>query len=113
MRILILDEITVKPGQAAAYRQAYRRHYVPAAERRGMRLDGAWQNPPLQDLAEVATTLYYLWSVEGVAGWWAQRMSRLPDGSDERFAKLGWWQEAEAMTLSRRRTMLSDQPEEG
>ena len=36
-------------------------------------------------------------------------MSRLPDGSDERFEKLAWWQESDTMTLGRKRCMLSDQ----
>ena len=112
MRILILDEITVRPGQAAAYRNAYRSKYVPAAERRGMRLEQAWQHPPGQDYDELPSTLFYLWSVEDVSGWWAQRLSRLPDGSDERFEKHAWWQESDAMTLARKRRMLSDQPEE-
>ena len=111
MRVLILDEITVKPRQAAAFRQSFRQGYMPAAKRRGMTLEGAWQNPPAIDFAELPVTLYYLWSVEGAAGWWAQRMSRLPDGSDERFSKLDWWQGVQAMILARRRRMLSDQPE--
>lgn len=112
VHIRILDEIEVKPGMAAKARAAYRARYVPAAQKRGMVLEGAWQHPPLQDF-DVPTTLYFLWSVEDVSGWWAQRMSRLADGRDERFAKLAFWQELAPMTLSRRRRMLSDQPEEG
>jgi hypothetical protein len=111
-RIFILDEITVKPGHAAAYRQAYRTAYVPAAERRGMRLEGAWQNPPGLDYDELPATLYFLWSVEGVSGWWKMRLSRKPDGSDERFEKLRWWQESDRMTLSRKRSLLSRMAEE-
>ena len=68
MNVLILDEVVVKPGLASAYRSAYVERYVPGAERRGMRLQGAWQSPPLRDLEELPTTLYYLWSVDGVAG---------------------------------------------
>jgi hypothetical protein len=111
MNVFILDEIVVKPGRTDDYRRAYGARYVPGAERRGMRLTGAWQTPPGQDLTEVPTTLFYLWSVDGVAGWWGQRMSRLPDGSDERFEKLAWWQESDTMTLGRKRRVLSDQPE--
>jgi hypothetical protein len=111
-RIFILDEIVVKPGQAAAYRQAYRAEYVPGAERRGMRLENAWQSPPGLDFDELPTTLFYMWSVEGVAGWWRMRLSRTPEGDDERFEKLRWWQEAERMTLSRKRTLLSQLPKE-
>jgi hypothetical protein len=109
VRIFILDEICVKPGLAAVYRRTYRDRYVPGAERRGMRLEGAWQNPPGQDYHEISTTLYYLWSVESVNAWWAMRMSRKPDGEDERFDKLAWWQESDTMTLSRERTLLTAQ----
>jgi hypothetical protein len=113
VRVFILDEIVVKPGLANAYRSAYRERYMPGAGRRQMRLEGAWQNPPTTDLDELSTTLYYLWSVEGVEGWWAMRLSRRPDGGDERFDKLAWWQESDQMTLSRKRTVLSTQPEGG
>ena len=113
MYIYILDEIVVRPGRADDYRLAYAARYVPGAERRGMRLAGAWQTPPGQHFAELPTTLFYLWAVDGVQGWWSQRMSKLPDGSDERFEKLAWWQESDRMTLSRKRRMLSDQLEIG
>lgn len=111
MKVLILDEIVVKPGCAAQYRAAYRQRYMPAARRRGMSLAGEWQNPPLQDFDELEMTLFFLWSVDGVDGWWQQRFSRMPDGSDERFEKHAFWQSVAAMTVSRRRLMLSDQPE--
>lgn len=109
MRILILDEIVVKPGLAAEYRDIYRRDYIPGAKRRGMRLDGAWQNPPGGDLAELATTLFYLWSVESLEAWWAMRRSRLPDGTDERFEKHAFWQRSDLMTISRSRRFLTEQ----
>jgi hypothetical protein len=111
MRILVLDEIVVKPGLAETYRQAYREGYVPAAEARGMRLDGAWQNPPGRDYDELATTLYYLWSVDGAQGWWAMRRSRTADGLDERYQKHAWWQESDRMVEHRARKFLTDQPE--
>ena len=110
-RVLVLDEIEVRPGLAADYRRSYRTGYVPGAERRGMRLEAAWQSPPGPEYDGVPTTLFYLWSVDGVDGWWAMRLSRRPDGADERFDKLAWWQEADRMTLRRTRRMLADQPE--
>ncbi len=113
MMVYILDEIVVQPGRTEEYRHAYAARYVPGAERRGLRLAGKWQTPPGQDFSEVPTTLFYLWAVDGVAGWWRQRMSKLPDGSDERFEKLAWWQESDTMTVSRKRRMLSDQIEVG
>ena len=111
-RILILDEIVVKPGQAAVYRAAYQRDYMPGAQRRGMQLEQSWRNPPLQEtdaeIDELPTTFYFLWSVEGVEGWWRMRMSRDENGADERFEKHRWWLQSAQMTLTRKRTFLSD-----
>lgn len=112
MRIFILDEIVVKPGQLAAYREAYRTHYRPAAERRGMTLENAWQSPAGRDYDTLPVTLYYVWSVADVDAWWAMRFSRTPEGLDERFEKHGWWQWSDAMTLSRNRRTLTQQPED-
>ena len=111
-RILILDEIVVKPGAVARCRAAYRDRYMPGATRRGMVLEAAWQSPPGRDYPELAATLYYLWSVADVASWWAMRLSRNPDGSDERFDKLAFWEEVAALTISRKRSFLTDQPED-
>jgi hypothetical protein len=110
-RIFILDEIVVKPGQTSAYCAAYERDYAPGARRRGMRIEGRWRNPPVQDFEEMPTTLYILWSVENVAGWWRMRLSRTADGADERSEKHRWWQESEHMILSRKRSFLSGLPE--
>jgi hypothetical protein len=110
LRILILDEIEAKPGMAAAVRESYREHYAPAARARGMKLEAAWQNPPAIDITELPATLFWLWSVEGEAGWWKQRLSRKPDGSDEREDKLAFWQSIAPLTLGRKRRMLTDQP---
>ncbi len=111
MKIFILDEIVVKPGRAAAFRQIYRADYMPGAQRRGMTLENTWQSPPGQDFDELEITLYYLWSVDDVQGWWAMRMSRTPDGADERFDKLAFWQKVDHLSVSRKRTLLTEQPE--
>jgi hypothetical protein len=108
-RILILDEIEAKPGKASAVREAYRQGYIPAAKARGMVLEHAWQHPPALDIAELPATLFWLWSVEGEAGWWKQRLSRRPDGSDEREDKLAFWQGLAPMIAGRKRRMLTDQ----
>lgn len=109
LRILILDEIEAKPGMATQVRDAYRERYVPAAQARGMTLEAAWQNPPAIDIAELPATLFWLWSVEGEAGWWKQRLSRRADGSDEREDKAAFWQSLEPLILGRKRRMLTDQ----
>lgn len=110
LRILILDEIEAKPGMAAQVREAYRHDYAPSAKARGMKLEAAWQNPPATEIAELSATLFWLWSVQGEAGWWKQRLSRKPDGGDEREDKLAFWQSIAPLTLGRKRRMLTDQP---
>lgn len=110
LRILILDEIEAKPGMAGQVRDAYRANYVSAAKARGMKLEAAWQNPPAIDITELPATLFWLWSVEGEAGWWKQRLSRRPDGSDEREEKAAFWQAIAPLIQRRQRRMLTDQP---
>ncbi|MCB2046766.1 MAG: hypothetical protein KDE32_00910 [Novosphingobium sp.] len=109
LRVLILDEIEVLPGMANAVREAYRQEYAPAATARGMKLEAAWQNPPAIDIVELPATLFWLWSVEGEAGWWKQRLSRKADGTDEREDKLAFWQGIAPLISGRRRRMLTDQ----
>lgn len=109
-RILILDELDVKPGMSGAVRKAYLEGYRPGAENRGMKLVSAWQHPPAIDIVELAGTQFYLWSVEGEAGWWKQRLSRKPDGSDERTDKEAFWQSLDRMLLGRKRRTLTDMP---
>ena len=106
-RIFILDEVVVKPGLARAFNDIYRDEYMPAARRRDMEPEGAWHSPPGFLPDEIAVTFYYLWSVDGVAGWWKMRLSRTADGGDERFEKLGWWQKVEEMIVERKRVMLT------
>ncbi len=108
-RILILDEIQARPGMTAAVRDAYRAQYVPGATARGMVLEAAWQHPPAIEIAELPATLFWLWSVEGEAGWWKQRLSRNADGGDEREDKTAFWQKLAPLTLGRKRRMLTDQ----
>jgi hypothetical protein len=110
-RILILDEIEAKPGMAGPVRDAYHADYVPGAKARGMVLEGAWQHPPAIEIKELAATLFWLWSVEGEAGWWKQRLSRNPDGSDEREDKAAFWQKIAPLIQRRQRRMLTDQQE--
>jgi hypothetical protein len=110
-RILILDEIEARPGMSQALREAYQARYVPAAMARGMTLEAAWQHPPRIEIAELPATLFWLWSVEGEAAWWQQRLSRKPDGSDEREDKAAFWQSVAPLITGRKRRMLSDQAE--
>lgn len=109
--VFILDEVQIRPGEASAYRTRFQADYLPGAHRRGMELVGAWQHPPFGDLPDLPTTLYYLWKLTDVAAWWKMRLSRKPDGSDERFDKHAYWRKADEATLSRKRTFLSHMDE--
>lgn len=108
--VRILDELCASPAHRDMIRGAMMKEYLPGAERRGMKLEGAWETPvPLGGNA-AAVTLYYLWSVAGPREWWAMRLARLPDGTDEREAKQRFWQGIDRLCLSRRRTVLTNQP---
>lgn len=111
-KIFILDEVVVGPGMSAAYRDAYLKHYAPGARERGMALESVWRTPPF-DLAEKGATLYFLWSVDGILGWWtmrlgAARVSGEEVSIDEGDEKSGWWLESVRLSISRRRLFLTD-----
>ena len=98
--IRILDEIVVKEGCAAAYRDAYHAAYVPLAEARGMTLIGTLRTPAA-DIAGEPVTLLFLWSVPDARAWWRARVC-------DTEAKVRWWAEAADMTVTRRRLTLAD-----
>lgn len=107
MRVFILDEIIAKPGMAKSIRDLFSLDYSPAARRRSMRAEGAWQNPPLIEQDGFPTTLYYLWSVDDVEAWWAMRKSKTTDGVDERAEKHAFWQKVDSLSSCRTRKFLS------
>lgn len=111
-RVLIVDEIVARPGHVDDVRRLYRANYAPAAERRGMVLQSSWQSPTGPRIDATATTLWFVWSVDGVAGWWRQRLSRRPDGTDERGDKHAFWQSVAPLIITRRRQMLTDQSDQ-
>ena len=108
MQILIMDEIVVKPGLAGQFDKAYRSEYRSDAEKRGMKLEQSWQNPPGFTPGEVPITFYYVWSVEGVDGWWKMRITKRADGSDARYDKLAWWQSIGDLIENRKRVLLTE-----
>jgi len=97
-RVYIIDRITVKPGQGEAFARACRERYQPGAEARGMRLELNLVAPPLW-LQDQANTLLYVWSVEGVAGYWGMSFQGRQDPALQDW----WWQEAAPLIESRER----------
>ena len=108
--VLILDELCAQPAHRDAIRGLIANEYMPDANRRGMALSGAWETPVPLGGTFPSVTLYYLWSVADPRAWWAMRLSRLPDGADEREIKQSFWQRVDRLCLSRRRSVLTPQP---
>jgi hypothetical protein len=111
-KVFMLDEIVVKPGLVAAYRDAYFDQYVPGAINRGMTLEAAWRTPPV-DLPEKEATLYFVWSFPNLEAWWimrvgAERYHGRAENADDGAGKLAWWREAESMTVLRKRALLEN-----
>ena len=98
--IRILDQVVVKPGHAAAYRDAYHAEYVPLARARGMTLLSS-SRAPVADIEGEPVTLFFWWSVPDVRAWWAMRVR-------DTDAKADWWAGAASLTIDRRRFFLSD-----
>src|SRR5438132_1334627 len=101
-KVYILDQITPKIGRAKDVAKVYMDTYVPGAKARGMTLELSLIAPPMW-LENQANVLYFLWSVEGVAGWWSSQMkSRVDDGVSD------WWRDLEPLIESRRRDFPAD-----
>jgi hypothetical protein len=102
-RIVLIDELVAQPGQGQALLQAYREHYVPGAQRRGLALQHQLVSPPVW-LADQSNTLMFLWTLEGGAkAWWAARIGSGRDPQVE-----SWWHEAQPMLRSRNRRFLGE-----
>lgn len=102
--IYFLDQITPKPGQAEAFFKFYMETYAPAAQARGLKLEHTWINPPIWLEGAQSNTLFIIWSVEGVAGYWKVMAAPASlDGSTSH-----WWRDADPMIETRSRLVLSD-----
>jgi hypothetical protein len=101
-KVYILDQITPKPGRAKDVAKLYMDTYAPGAKSRGMTLEFSLIAPPMY-LENQSNVLYFLWSVEGVGGWWASQMqSRVDDAIGD------WWRDLELLIESRRRDFPAD-----
>lgn len=56
-------EIVARPGAAVAFRATYERTYKAAAEQRGMRDEGSWRYPAVDDIDEILTIYSFPWSI--------------------------------------------------
>ncbi|SNS86794.1 hypothetical protein SAMN06295912_12028 [Sphingomonas laterariae] len=78
--IWTVDDVRTKPGQGQAFLKAYREHYVPGAEARGMRLVHAKVEPAMW-LDDEPNRLLLVWALDHVGTvWGAKHVARMtPD----------------------------------
>jgi hypothetical protein len=84
--VFIVDTLTALPGKADEVLNRYLADYAPEAEARGMSLRHRWLSPPVGLGPAASNTLTFVWSVEGVAGWWRARLAAVTDP-----AVAGFW----------------------
>lgn len=94
--IYVLDELELRPGMLAPFREALEAQYLPGAQERGMRLLHVLVTPPVE-LATGSTSVVLVWQLAGVSGFWALRSQ---NGGPE-IAE--WWRDCEQFVLSRSR----------
>ena len=102
--VFVLDELELRPGMLAAFRDALRREYLPGARSRGMELLHTWVTPPVE-LAAGGTRVVLVWRVPGPAGFWRMRAERDEAGV------AAWWRVCERFTVSRTRRFAADADE--
>ena len=101
--IWIVDDILVRPGQGPAFLKAYREHYVPGAESRGMRLVHSRVEPAMW-LDEEPNRLLLIWAVPDVgAVWTSKHVARMSPDVDT------FWDEiAPPLIQSRSRSLMAE-----
>lgn len=102
-KVFLIDQLVARAGQARALLQAYRDHYIPGAQRRGMCLEHSWVSPPLW-LEEESNTLLFVWSLRGAADFWAMSFQGRQDPALEDW----WWRQAAALIESRQRYIAGE-----
>ena len=102
-KLYVLDRITPKAGCGEDFFRYYMDRYVPVATARGLKLEHRWVNPPVWMEGEQSNTLFFVWSVEGVAAYWEVAGKARWDPSSPDF-----WRDIEPMIVERRRAVLAE-----
>jgi hypothetical protein len=102
-KVYLVDQLMAKAGQAQALLQAYREHYIPGAQARGMRLEHSWVMPPLW-LEQQSNTLLFVWSLRGAIDFWAASFQGRQDPALEDW----WWRQAAPLIESRQRYVAGE-----
>lgn len=98
----ILDQIEVRAERLPALQKLVTETYLPGAQARGMTQVRSWVSPPVA-VVGAPNTLWVLWEVVDIGGWWNMR-SRA--GADP--ALVSYWAEVDRLCTSRDRHYLTD-----
>jgi hypothetical protein len=101
--IYIVDQVTSKTGAGRKFLDAYMQRYAPGAKERGMTLEHTWVAPPVW-LEDGSNTLFFVWSVKGVAEVWSSLVGPRRTSAAEDW----WWKEAVELIATRERFFLSN-----
>lgn len=101
--IFIVDNIVTLPGRGRDVHRLYMSEYVPGSSARGLLLCHAWVSPPVWIEAGHANTLTYVWSVNGVSGYWAAEGMARWDSTTPDF-----WRSLETMIQHRTRKVMAE-----
>ncbi|MFI6583455.1 NIPSNAP family protein [Embleya sp. NPDC050493] len=93
----ILDHVTLTNDQVAPWLGRFHDHYLPGAQRRGMRLERVWRSPAGRD----ATTVHILWVLPGIRAFYAMRGAAAADPEVAAF-----WAATDSHALERQRRAL-------
>lgn len=99
--IYVMDELVARPGTARALLDAYMARYAPGARARGMTLERVLVSPPMW-LEDQSNMITISWTLQGVPAWWQMTAMGRTDP-----AVTAWWEEADAMLVSRKRSFAS------
>lgn len=99
--IHILDEIVLQPEDINTVLQLLENQYLPGlAARRTLRLTQRWVSPPVR-LDVQPNTLWLLWAVTDVYGYYTMRGTAGPEVS-------AFWEAVDQLCLQRRRHVMGD-----
>lgn len=97
----ILDEIVLQPDNIATVLQMLESQYLPGLpSRHTLSLSRRWISPPVQ-LEGRANTLWLLWEVTDVMGYYTMRGTAGPEVA-------AFWEAVDKLCLQRRRHVMTD-----
>ncbi len=99
-RVTIFDEVVLPVSAVEAWLDGWQADYVPAAERRGLQLQGVWRGHT-EDPEHAVVVIQ--WAVETIEAFFA---SRGRGGGDPRVTD--FWEATDELAIDRSRRVLAD-----